>query len=481
MKVTFLIATIVLAGAAVFAVVTLPKYTSDVPLMYWTSDPNPARGPQIAAFMQWMADNDYGNVKLELDSNNGGVMKVIIQSASGVASDIVDCYNGNQLRQYVASGVLMDVTDLAKKYGFGLEKTYAAAEQEISVDGRQYTFPCNVSAFPLTINRALLEREGLPLPKFDWTWDEFLRWCLAVRKIDENGRVTRFAVWPFRADKLWYANGGTIFNETMTRCTADSPQVREATQFYYDLMFKHHVMPTPVDQSSAPSREGYGGAMLQWLGTELTVSVAIGRYGLIQLRRFENFSPDVALFPHKVMPMQPIGARSAGINACGDNPELVARFLQFLASKEYNRIIVADADALPPNPAAARTPEFLAPKKYPDEHHAHAKYRRAAEEFGVGREYSRFVNPEVVERTIISHLEGTDTRQLTVDQALRGIAAEINRELGRTVERDRKLTAKYRDAVELQSRIDDLKAAGEEPPLEWIANPVIRRLKEAGK
>lgn len=121
-----------------------------------------------------MVENGYGAVDLELDCNNSGTMKVIIQSVSGVGSEIIDVYEGGQLRKYVAAGVLRDVTDLAKEYGFDLDKTYPAVREEISVNGRQYTFPCNVTGWPLTINRGLLELEGLPLPKFDWTCDEFL-------------------------------------------------------------------------------------------------------------------------------------------------------------------------------------------------------------------------------------------------------------------------------------------------------------------
>ena len=479
MKFLFVISFLVLAGLSVLAVATLPEKRSDVPLLYWTSDPNPARGPQIAAFEKWLVDYGFGAASLKLDSNNAGVMKIIIQSASGCASDMVDMYGGAQVRQLVSAGVLMDVTDLAKQYGFDLTHTYSAVEQEITVNGRQYSFPCNLSDTPLTINKALLEREHLPAAKFDWTWDEFLQWCLAVRKTD-GGRVTRFAVYPFGPEKLWVTNGGSMFNETMTRCVANCAQDREASAFYYSLMFKHKVIPTPVDIASTAAQEGYGGSLLQWPGHELVVGVAIGRYGLIQLRRFPNFAPDVALFPHKVMPMQQVGSRSAGINAGTRNPEYAARFLQYLASDTYNRLIVEDADAMPPNPKITETEEYLRPKKWPGEHGAHEEYARSVREYGVGYEYSPFVKADVVARTLAKYVSGLDSNALSVDQAHRALEDEINRELRLTVERDRKLAERYREAVKVQSRIDELKAAGKPVPVELIVNPVLRRLRQAG-
>ena len=487
MRILFLILLVIMAGLSVLAISTLPEHLSDAPLLWWSTDTNPARGPQIATFEQWMKDKGYRNVNLELDSSITTSTKVIIQSISGVGSEIIDIYNGGQLRQYVAAGVLADITELAAEYGFGLDKTYSGARNEFFVDERQYAFPCNVTAWPLTINKALLEREGLPLPKFDWTWDEFIDWCLKVRKVDEKGNITRFAIWPLFPEHLcsiWATNGGTVFNETMTKCTINSSRVIEAAKFYYDLMFKYKVMPTPVEQKSGASQGGFkamGGSAMQWLGNGLVVAVSMGRFGLIQLRKFENFKPDVALLPHKLTPIQISSCRSAGINAGASDKKLVARFQQFLASDTYNRIIVGDTDALPPNPRMAYTEEFLTPAKYPGEHGAHEKYRRAMEEYSVGSEYNKFIVSTTVDRITKYYDSGITSKSITVEQAMERMTDELNMEIQHAIERDSKLEQLYKKALVRQAEIDRLKAAGKPIPLEMVDNPVIRYLMEAGK
>ncbi len=477
----FLISGLLLAAVSVFAVATLPGVQSDRPVIYWNTDANPARELQVELFERWLVDRGYEPVDLRVDTNNAGVMKVIIQSAAGVSSELVDIYGGGQLRQYVAAGVLLDVTDHASRYGFEPDKTYAAAHPEIVVDGRQYSFPCNVSSGPLTLNRRLLEREGLPLPKFDWTWDEFLEWALAVKKTDDRGRVVRYALMPFEPLHVWQTNGASIFNETMTRCVLDSEAALEASRFFYSLMFEHEVMPTTFVRDAMASESGYGGPMLQWIGSERVVGAKVGRFGLIQLRRFENFAPDVALVPHKVMPMQRVGARSAGISASVENPELALRFLEFLADEPYNRMIVQDSDALPPNPAAAQSPEFRNPPRFPSEHGVHEKYSRSALEHGVGSEYSPFVSPYTVGRLLERYDSGVQSRSLSIEEAMRRMTDEINREIERTIRRDEKLRARYEAALERQERIDAIKAAGEPVPAAMIDNPVLRRLREAGR
>jgi multiple sugar transport system substrate-binding protein len=246
-------------------------------------------------------------------------------------------------------------------------------------------------------------------------------------------------------------------------------------------MFKYEVMPTPAAVESMASQSGYGGTNLQVVGGGDILASPWGRYSFIQLRRFESFKPDVALLPYKVMPMQRVSARGAGITACSENPELAARFLQYLAEERYNRQIVKDADALPPNPEAAKWETFTAPPEHPEEGPANVKYYRAAAEYGVGTEYSLYVNPFTVKRIIDNYLSGLDSQAIDIDTALRRMQSDINNRIDNTLREDKQLRKQYEKAMKQQEKINQLKKQGKEIPLEWIENPVIRRLAESGK
>lgn len=50
MKVLFFTCVIVLVALSVLAVRTLPEQRSHIPIMYWCTDPNPARGAQKATY-----------------------------------------------------------------------------------------------------------------------------------------------------------------------------------------------------------------------------------------------------------------------------------------------------------------------------------------------------------------------------------------------------------------------------------------------
>jgi len=131
--------------------------------------------------------------------------------------------------------------------------------------------------------------------------------------------------------------------------------------------------------------------------------------------------------------------------------------------------------------------DFSAPAAWPGEHgapgrlSAHEGYRVAVTEHGVGREYSPFILPTVVEQIVRHYQEGIANEVLSVAEGMRQMTDKINLELSRTVQRDPRLAQRYRDALAKQERIDRLKAAGKPVGPEMIDNPVIRRLREAGK
>ena len=86
MRYFFFLSTLLLVSPTAVLVATMPEHHSAGTVMYRTSDPNPARGPQMAEFEKWMTENGYPPVDLKLDVNYM-TGKVIIQSVSGVAGD----------------------------------------------------------------------------------------------------------------------------------------------------------------------------------------------------------------------------------------------------------------------------------------------------------------------------------------------------------------------------------------------------------
>ena len=234
MKSLFVALFLSMIAASVGTWLLFPDTRSDVPVLYWVTDPNPAPVEQVEGFHAWLVEHGHVTptgepmMELRVDAANGEAEKKVIQSVSGVAADLMDIYGGRQLRLFQDMKVLLPVDDAADQLGFGLDATYARVEPEIAVGGHQYLFPANVSVQMLWINRGEFERVGLPVPPRRWTIEEFE--ALGKRYVEAANhglpRQTHFFVSSLSAETLHRSMGLSRFNETLTAPQYGRPALR---------------------------------------------------------------------------------------------------------------------------------------------------------------------------------------------------------------------------------------------------------------
>lgn len=170
MKILFSIIAGSLVVAYALLMLSFPTQLTDVPVLYWTTDPAPARQSQLAGFTKWqMAHGDttaLGRpvVAVDIDANNSGESKTLIQGVSGVASDLIDVRTSlGELGLYQASGILKDVTRVARKRGFSPEATWPALRSQLTVHNRQFLFPANANVNLLWVNKDAFDKHHVPL------------------------------------------------------------------------------------------------------------------------------------------------------------------------------------------------------------------------------------------------------------------------------------------------------------------------------
>ena len=308
-----------------------PDLGSDVPVLYWVTDDNPARGRQIAVFEQWMVDHGHVNAtgeplcRLRVDAANYDPSKKIIQGISGVADDIWDIWG---LRYYQSIGLLEDETPYAEKMGFDPSHTFPAIEPDITADGRQYAFPCNVTVDLLWVNVELFRKAGLPPPPKQWTFDEFERIGKAlVDKLNGPGQHERiFFCMSLDLIPMMRSEGLSLFNETLTQCTLKDPRFVDVLHRYYKWTYQDRLLPSLADQQSFAVRQGYQGSALQLFNNGQVAMFPMGRYALIQLREFNAdrkasgqplLNLAVSGLPYANFQNTIIGTRCAGVYILG--------------------------------------------------------------------------------------------------------------------------------------------------------------------
>jgi len=301
-----------------------------------------------------------------------------VQGVSGVAADLIDHAAAWTLRLWQAVGLLEDITEDAERRGFGLSETYASIADDLTVGGRQFAYPSNVSADGLWVNVEAFERAGMEPPPRQWTIEEFERIGKEyVRRANEPGKMQRyFFLLDLDAPLLAATMGSPIYNETQSACIVDSPGFRRALGLRYKWTYVDRLIPTTADRGSFAAVSGYGGANFALFEMGNYAMLRAGRWALIGFRKFtdervaEGRPPmkiAVSEDPHGGFRVSYAYTRGCAIYTGGKHKDLATYFLTYLTSEEYNMNLVRDGDALPPNPKFIKTEEFLRPADRPEE------------------------------------------------------------------------------------------------------------------
>lgn len=501
MKKLFTILFIILIVASVFTYRTLPGAIKDKPVLYWVTDANPARTEQIRTFKKWLHRTypEVPEIEILVDTANAAPEKILIQAVSGVCGDLIDHTDGSSMRFRKSVGILDDLTDEAKAMGFDLSKTFPAIVSEVSTpvkmvgpDGkvtyetRQFAFPCNVFSDMMWVNPEAFEKVGMAVPARRWSVDDFERIGreFVMRSNASNKTQRVFFVADMEPEYLARSAGGSLFNETETAPTVNSPAMVNAFMLRYKWTYQNpRLLPTASERNSFSANSGYGGAGLAMFAQGNYGLVSGGRYLLIQFRKIteERLATGmgplrlaVSEFPHWEMPIAKAGARATAVFSGGKNRDLAKYFMAFLASEDYNMNIVEDADALPPNPKFVELEAFKRPKNHPEEWGCHEAFSESMDTIAVPAESSPFVIDEVVTRLFKKAQDYHLNNRKTAEESLAELDDLIRDEIKRSLEEDADLRPLYEERCRVQEKINALRAKGEKVPISWIINPYLK-------
>ncbi len=477
MKLFFLVCLVLLAASSALLIATLPEHRSSVPVLTWVTQDDPTKRETAALFPIWLAEQGLAPAAVTIDNANieatpSGPPKELIQGLSGVGGDVLDTYKG-QIEMYQATGMLADVTEAARRYDFGPEKTYPAVRSDFVLDGRQYGFPRNVDVTMCWINRDTFARYGIAEPQYRWSWDQFeqlgRRFVAAANPPGTRQRVFFInLVWP---PLLRRGLGLSTFNETMTRCTLDDPRNTEVLRRIYRWTVEEQLMPTQAEQyAMVADASGYDSSFALFASGRFGM-IYEGLWALIRLRlrgdfRLRVVEPFTGGFANTEM-----RGSAVAVYAGSRHPEIAFHFLQFLSSKPFNLLVARSGDSLPPVPAYAEADAFLHPPGRPGEQGVQAAFVRGGQEIGIAMSGSPFVLPSAVKRIDTEEIEAMLANRISPENAARVTAERINAEIAYNVQQDSSLGQRYRKRQEVQRRVEARRAAGQPVPAAWISDP----------
>ncbi len=532
MRLLFAIFAVLLAVVATFLKLSEPQLRSEIPVIYWTIDPNPMRGKQIELFHEWQIRKGHStNYKLEtmfelqefrnkywsenirntifkenpdgkkvwnpatdksdlpieisvpvvemrLDASGNDLNKKLVQGVSGIAGDVIEAYDGGRQMQYFAAvGLLEAVDDKADEMGYSLEQTFGKLRPCFYYRGKQYGVPRNPTGNMYWVNKQPFKRHGVPLPPQRWTIEQFEKHGREfVKAANPPGeRVKVFFANEVPIDGLRRSMGLSIFNETLTKCTLEDPRYVKTLELLYKWTYEDHLLPSAADMASFDTAGGWGGKQFQLFKRGNYALFLSGRWAVIKFRQFGKMDLAVVEPPHAEMPNMKFAGGVTTIYRNSPNKDLARLFLAFMFSKEYCMHIVKSGDGLPPNPEYTETKEFLRPPDHPNEWGCHETFLNAAKNIGIVQSFSPYVLPVVVQKIEHNTLSEVMNDRTSPQEAAAEAEKKINLEIKRTLSEFKDLRKEYDRQCNIQTKINRLRSEGKPVPLEWIKNPFHRQ------
>ncbi|HEV2122264.1 MAG TPA: sugar ABC transporter substrate-binding protein [Chloroflexota bacterium] len=280
------------------------------------------------------ARNTGVTVELIQNAEGGGAVqaqsKVIALTAAGTPPDLfwTHAYVAPSLAKM---GVTTDINPYIKRdRDFKLNSLFEAPVKDYDIDGKQTGLPREATTMIVIVNKELFQKNGVPLPKGEWTWDDFLKAAQQMSKGSGTQQTwgaggaaggqgfSLYNIYP----KVWQ-EGGDIVDKTRTKFMLHLSPAVEQVQWLADLVNRHRVHPGPND----------------FPGNAIQESWNSGRIGMfVQISVYSNFNK--AQFDWDIVPLPKGKTKATRTASAGHsmtvgskNKDAAWEFLKVLASK----------------------------------------------------------------------------------------------------------------------------------------------------
>ena len=332
----------------------------------------------IAAYRKVDPDT---TVKLIEASDRDDLIARLSTSIAGGSPPDLFLLNYRYYGQFAAKGAREPLEErFAESEAFEEDDFFPEPLASFRWDGTLMCLPQNVSSLVVYYNRDLFKRFGVPEPRPNWTWLDFVRTASALTR-DENGMpiqgqdpdlptttgpVVRPAVYGagietilIRLAPFAWSNGGDIVDdpERPTRLTLSDPNTLAALREFSALRIPYGVIPTDNEVESEDDETRFVNGRLAMLFDS--------RRAVPSLRAAAKFDWDVATLPRFKRPASILHSDGYCMTKASKQKDAAWRFVEFALGPEGQEIVARTGRTVPSIRAVAESRAFLDPRQKP--------------------------------------------------------------------------------------------------------------------
>ncbi|HXF62751.1 MAG TPA: sugar ABC transporter substrate-binding protein [Caldilineaceae bacterium] len=324
---------------------------AEVPLRYmlWEQNQVPAVEQQIAAFKE---RNPAIAIEIQLVPWDQYWDKLWTSLAGGGAPDTF-WLNMANFKPLAYRGTLLSqqtYLDAQADLQTDWDTNFDALKAAYTYEGEAFSWPRDYDTIAIAVNLDLLAEAGLEYPSEEnefraWDWPTIRSYAEQLTK-QEGGRTSQFGLLARNTEQEgwfnWvYSNGGSYFNEDLTKCTINEPPAVEALREYAAYRIDGLSPGAEALQSQDSADMFFSGR----IAMSISGSWDIGFFN----ERMTNFAYDLVPIPYA-----PTGQSICMIHGLGNtidkntqHPDEAFEWVSFLGSKDGSAILGNTGTVIP--------------------------------------------------------------------------------------------------------------------------------------
>ena len=280
----------------------------------------------IAAF-----EESHPGVKIHYDS---GILKEDYSEWCArklLRGDLPDVFMvlDTDFNQYCSLGALRNLDDIITEDTEFDESKYFTTALDIGKNsGHQYALPYEVVPTLLFVNKSLLAKEGIEMPKQDWTWSDMYEICRKVtRDTDGDGLIDQFGTYNYNWLNVVQTSGASLFSDDFSRVNFASEEVYDALRFTRKIY--------ELNQGQKVTQEDYNNGKVAFMPLTFAEYRTYKTYPY-KIKKYTGFQWDCTTFPagSEGANTSEVDALLIGISEWTEHEQLAWEFLKQLTYEE---------------------------------------------------------------------------------------------------------------------------------------------------
>jgi multiple sugar transport system substrate-binding protein len=231
--------------------------------------------------------------------------------------------------KFTSLGVMKDLDGLmAGDHAFHKEDFFSTALNTGRRDGRQYALPYETVPTLMFVNKSLLAKENIQMPKEDWTWEDMYEICRKVTKdTDKDGLLDQFGTYNYSWRDAFYTSGGKLYDERQEQLSFTDSRVLDAIKYIKRL--------NDLNQGQSVTQEDFNEGGVAFMPLTFAEYRTYKTYPY-RIKKYTRFQWDCITFPagREGENISKVDALLMGINSKAKHERLAWEFLKQLTYTE---------------------------------------------------------------------------------------------------------------------------------------------------